>query len=58
MLRPQCRAIVYNAGPPLAKHCVNLYPERLIYFNSHPHEVVYRYRDPQLHVGENYSYLF
>ena len=26
--------------------------------NCHPHEVVSRYRDPQLQVGENYSYLF
>ena len=25
--------------------------------NFHPHEVVSRYRDPQLQVGENYSYL-
>ena len=26
--------------------------------NFHPRKVVSRYRDPQLHVGENYSYLF
>ena len=26
--------------------------------NFHPLEVVRRYRDPQLQVGENYSYLF
>ena len=26
--------------------------------NFHPLEVVCRYRDPQLQVGENYSYLF
>ena len=26
--------------------------------NFHPLEVVSRYRDPQLQVGENYSYLF
>ena len=28
------------------------------YLNYHPLEVVSRYRDPQLEVGENYSYLF
>ena len=28
------------------------------YFNFHPSEVVSRYRDPQLQVGENYYYLF
>ena len=27
------------------------------YFNFHPLEVVSRYRDPQLQVGENYSYF-
>ena len=31
---------------------------KLIYFNFHPLEVVSRYRDPQLQVAENYSYLF
>ena len=31
---------------------------RLIYLNFHPLEDVSRYRDPQLQVGENYSYLF
>ena len=30
----------------------------LIYLNFHPLEVVSRYRDPQLEVGENYLYLF
>ena len=29
-----------------------------INLNSHPLEVVSRYRDTQLQVGENYSYLF
>ena len=38
-----------NANPCHAK---------LIYLNFHPLEVVSRYRDPQLQVGENYSYLF
>ena len=31
---------------------------RLSYLNFHPLEAVARYRDPQLQVGENYSYLF
>ena len=31
---------------------------RLCNLNFHPLEVVSRYRDPQLQVGENYSYLF
>ena len=30
----------------------------LTYLNFHPFEVVSRYRDPQLQVGENCSYLF
>ena len=33
------------------------YPANLIYLNFNSLEVVYRYRDPQLQVGENYSYL-
>ena len=35
-----------------------IYPAELIYLNFHPLEVVSRYRDPQLQVSENYSYLF
>ena len=31
---------------------------KLAYFNFYPPEVVSRYRDPQLQVGENYTYLF
>ena len=31
---------------------------KLNHLNFHPLEVVSRYRDPQLQVGENYSYLF
>ena len=27
-------------------------------FNFHPFEVLSRYSDPQIQVGENYSYLF
>ena len=34
------------------------YPAKLIYLNFQPLEVVSRYRDPQLQVAENYSYLF
>ena len=30
---------------------------KLIYLNFHPHEVVSRYSDPQLQVGENDSHL-
>ena len=30
----------------------------LNHLNSHPPEIVSRYRDPQLQVGENYLYLF
>ena len=36
----------------------NPLPARLSYLNFNPLEVVHRYRDPQLQVGENYSYLF
>ena len=36
----------------------NHYPAELNNLNFHPLEVVSRYRDPQLHVGENYAYLF
>ena len=28
-----------------------------MYLNFHPLEVVSRYRDPQVQVGENYSYI-
>ena len=31
---------------------------KLIYLNFHPLEIVSRYRDPQLQVSENYSWLF
>ena len=31
---------------------------KLIYLNFQPLEFVSRYRDPQSHVVENYSYLF
>ena len=35
----------------------NSLPAKLSHLNFHPLEVVSRYRDPQLQVGENYSYL-
>ena len=34
------------------------YHTNLIHLNLHPLEVVSRYSDTQLQVGENYSYLF
>ena len=37
---------------------INSYHIKLIYLNFHPLEVVFRYRDPQPQVAENYSYLF
>ena len=37
---------------------LNPYLTESIYLNFHPLEVVSRYRDPQLKVGENYSCLF
>ena len=33
-------------------------PAKLSILNVYPLEVVSRYRDPQLQVGKNYSYLF
>ena len=38
--------------------CLNPFPAKLSYLNFHPLKVVSRYREPQLQVGENYSYLF
>ena len=37
---------------------INPYPANVIYLNFHPREVVSHYRDPQLQVDENYSFLF
>ena len=34
------------------------YPAKVIYLDFHPFEVVSCYQNPQLQVGENYSYLF
>ena len=36
----------------------NPYPAESIHLNFQPRKVVSRYRDPQPHVVENYSYLF
>ena len=36
----------------------NLFLAQLSYLSFHPLEVVSRYRDPQLQVRENYSYLW
>ena len=30
---------------------------KALHYNFHPFQVVSRYRDPQLQIGENYSYL-
>ena len=38
--------------------CFNHYPAKFIYLNFQPLEFVFRYRDPQLQVVENYLYLF
>ena len=46
--------LVYMEGA----YIISLYPAKLVYLNFHPLEVVSRYPDPQLQVGENYSYLF
>ena len=37
---------------------VNHLGDKINNFNFHPFQVVSRYRDPQLEMGENYSYLF
>ena len=37
---------------------ISPYPAKLLYVHFQPLEVVSRYRDPQLQVGENYTYLF
>ena len=36
---------------------LRIYPAESIYFKFHPLEIVSRYRDPQLQVAGNYSYL-
>ena len=37
---------------------MSYYPAKLLYLNFQPLEIVYRYRDPQLQVTENYCCLF
>ena len=39
------------------QHCINPLTAKLFNLNFHPLEVVSRWRDPQLQVGENYSDL-
>ena len=43
---------------PMEMTDINPYPAKLNYLNFQTLEVVSRYRDPQLQVVENYSYLF
>ena len=45
-------------GIPQAIHILTLKTVQLNNINFHPLEVVTPYRDPQLQVGEHYSYLF
>ena len=69
---PSQWATVCDAGPTLNQHCFNVsclpgeavceyrltyYPAMLLYLIFQSLEVVSRYRDPQLQVSENYSYL-
>ena len=44
--------------PNIQIYIINNYPANLIYLNFYPLEVVSRYRDSQLQVCKNYSYLF
>ena len=47
-----------NIVPTLVE-CINPLPAKLSYLNFHPLQVVSRYRETQLEVGEKYSkYLF
>ena len=55
--------MVKYRGPQPSKYTssleiINPLAAKLFNFNFHPLEVVSRYRDPQLQVGENYSYPF
>ena len=49
-----------KVSPTLSYMCyfAVFYPAKIINLNFYPLEVVSRYRDRQLQVGENYSYLF
>ena len=42
----------------LKKNILDPQTVKLNHLNFHPPEAVSRYSDPQLQVGENYSYLF
>ena len=59
--RRRCADIVQTLGNGNLQIFTNKFnplPAELPYLNFHPLEVASRYRDPQLQVGENYSYLF
>ena len=49
--------LVFYLARNMATLTVNTVRAKLSYFNFHALEVVSRYRDPQLQVCENYSYL-
>ena len=51
------QALLSHRGYALHVH-IYCRPSRFSDIIFHPIEVVSRYRDPQLQVGENYSYLF
>ena len=56
----QCHHFTYNDSFSSIVSEVSFNPQiaKLNNLNFHPLEVVSRYRDPQLQVGDNYSYLF
>ena len=67
VLKRQCFLCIISAGKrfprkkipkTFTRYCINTLMANSNKFNVHPLEVVSRYRDPQLQVGENYSYLF
>ena len=50
--------IIIRCDQMIIEAHVNPCPAKLSNFNFNPVEVVSRYRDPQLQLCENYSYLF
>ena len=48
----------FQATKLLSTSAINPYHTKLVNLYFQPLEVVFRYRDPQLQVAENYSYLF
>ena len=50
--------INYKCVTRISRISINPYPAKLIYLNFQPLKIVSRYREPQLQVAENYSYLF